>query len=293
MESFIRSKYESRRWAMNGPPPSDPSILENGAESTQHTPTEASPPASRRSTSVPTTARTVAPVHRIQPQPHRLISTGLRNQTAPALALAAPVPAAPAAVPSAANELFSLDFHSPPQSAATPESQQQQPQQDVKNNILSLFSTPSPIPPAGFGGASVGGAFGGSTSSTFGQFGAAAVQSQTASPWATATSAQPLQQTTSMMGSNGTGMWGASSGWTMPQSMQQQQPNVWSMNGAAAVQQQQGLFESSSIWSSVASAPATTSAPDPFGSFSTAQAAAAVTASKQDDTFGDLWGGFK
>ncbi|ETW78303.1 hypothetical protein HETIRDRAFT_388372, partial [Heterobasidion irregulare TC 32-1] len=24
MESFIRSKYESRRWAMDGPPPSDP-----------------------------------------------------------------------------------------------------------------------------------------------------------------------------------------------------------------------------------------------------------------------------
>ncbi|KAF8439314.1 hypothetical protein L210DRAFT_3402416, partial [Boletus edulis BED1] len=28
MESFIRSKYESRRWAMDGPPPSDPSVLD-------------------------------------------------------------------------------------------------------------------------------------------------------------------------------------------------------------------------------------------------------------------------
>lgn len=27
MESFIRSKYESKRWAMEGPPPSDPSVL--------------------------------------------------------------------------------------------------------------------------------------------------------------------------------------------------------------------------------------------------------------------------
>ena len=30
MESFIRSKYESRRWAKEGPPPPDPSILESG-----------------------------------------------------------------------------------------------------------------------------------------------------------------------------------------------------------------------------------------------------------------------
>lgn len=30
IESFIRSKYESKRWAMDGPPPSDPSVLEQG-----------------------------------------------------------------------------------------------------------------------------------------------------------------------------------------------------------------------------------------------------------------------
>ena len=32
MESFIRSKYESRRWALEGSPPEDPSTLENGQE---------------------------------------------------------------------------------------------------------------------------------------------------------------------------------------------------------------------------------------------------------------------
>lgn len=31
MESFIRSKYESKRWAMEGPPPADPSVLDGGA----------------------------------------------------------------------------------------------------------------------------------------------------------------------------------------------------------------------------------------------------------------------
>ncbi|KAF9042051.1 hypothetical protein BJ165DRAFT_1349726, partial [Panaeolus papilionaceus] len=29
MESFIRSKYESRRWAMEGSPPTDPSVLDS------------------------------------------------------------------------------------------------------------------------------------------------------------------------------------------------------------------------------------------------------------------------
>lgn len=31
VESFIRSKYESRRWAMDGPPPADPSVLDGDA----------------------------------------------------------------------------------------------------------------------------------------------------------------------------------------------------------------------------------------------------------------------
>ncbi len=30
IESFIRSKYESRRWAKDGPPPADPSVLDGG-----------------------------------------------------------------------------------------------------------------------------------------------------------------------------------------------------------------------------------------------------------------------
>ncbi|KAH7330619.1 putative GTPase activating protein for Arf-domain-containing protein [Rhizoctonia solani] len=33
IESFIRSKYESRRWAMEGPPPSDPSVLDGSSAS--------------------------------------------------------------------------------------------------------------------------------------------------------------------------------------------------------------------------------------------------------------------
>ena len=33
IESFIRSKYESRRWAMEGPLPADPAVLEGGGGS--------------------------------------------------------------------------------------------------------------------------------------------------------------------------------------------------------------------------------------------------------------------
>ncbi|KAF7326263.1 ArfGap-domain-containing protein [Mycena kentingensis (nom. inval.)] len=43
MESFIRFKYESQRWVMDGPPPQDPSPLDSGAAA--ETPAEpASPP---------------------------------------------------------------------------------------------------------------------------------------------------------------------------------------------------------------------------------------------------------
>ena len=36
MESFIRSKYESKRWAMSGPRPDNPKDLEDGTADAQH-----------------------------------------------------------------------------------------------------------------------------------------------------------------------------------------------------------------------------------------------------------------
>ncbi|KAH9982048.1 hypothetical protein BGW80DRAFT_1261212 [Lactifluus volemus] len=42
IESFIRSKYESRRWALDGPPPSDPAVLEGG-QATAEAASEPSP----------------------------------------------------------------------------------------------------------------------------------------------------------------------------------------------------------------------------------------------------------
>ncbi|KAI0809121.1 hypothetical protein BC629DRAFT_1713266 [Irpex lacteus] len=126
MESFIRSKYESRRWAMEGPPPSDPSP---------------------------------------QPH-HQLLSATLAGRSAhpaaptppPAQTQQTQPQAAPAPAQTATNDLFSLDFHNPtpPSSSAA---QQNQPKKDVKQDILSLFSAPPsqpsqpPTQAAQFGGA--------------------------------------------------------------------------------------------------------------------------------------------
>ncbi|TFY63464.1 hypothetical protein EVJ58_g3237 [Rhodofomes roseus] len=144
MESFIRSKYESRRWAMDGPPPSDPSTLDgqsSGAANTTATSAAQQP------------SRTATPV---QSNPHQLLSTSVANraqQNAPKTALPAPVapqaptPQAPPAAPTVSNDLFSLDFHAP---ASTPPSTSASPapRKDVKQDILSLFSTPAAAPAA-------------------------------------------------------------------------------------------------------------------------------------------------
>ncbi|KAF9261925.1 ArfGap-domain-containing protein [Marasmius fiardii PR-910] len=273
MESFIRSKYESRRWAMEGPLPVDPSILDSGREpSTQ--PTE--PPVSQASPPSPpaTTSRQAAPpATNRQPQGHQLLSAGLVNQHHPRAA-SNPVQVAPAAVPAQPpskapeNDLFSLDFHTPPSASPVNNgSASQAPKKDAKQDILSLFSAPPPQAAPAMGMAQFGGA----------------------SPWATAPVAtnQMNVQPTSMMGTSGAGMWGASSGWTGP--VPQAQSNVWGTQPSPPVAQQQpNLFASSNdIWGGAAGGG--THQPDPFGSFGTST----TTAQKKDDVFGDIWGGFK
>ncbi|KAK1231375.1 ARF GAP with effector function(s) [Marasmius sp. AFHP31] len=280
MESFIRSKYESRRWAMEGPPPADPSVLDNGqGQQAQH----AEPPAPPVSTPPPTNTssrQAAPPAANRQPQGHQLLSAGLVGQqhprapTNPAQAAPPPVQAAPAQPPAKApeNDLFSLDFHSPsPVNNATPASQA--PKKDVKQDILSLFSTP-PVQAAPAAG--------------MGQFGAMPGQS---SPWASApAAAQAPPQATSMMGMNGAGMWGANSGWTGNQAPTQ--ANVWGAPSPPTTQQQPNLFASSNdVWGGGSAGAGAQQ--DSFGSFASSAASPATTAQKKDDVFGDIWGGFK
>jgi len=285
MDSFIRSKYESRRWAMEGPPPSDPSVLENGAAST---PAEAVPPAipapqaqAQPTYSSPTVTQSTAAsprpgVTNRQPQPRQLLSAGIANRNNQALASPAVAPApsqqpAPPAQQSPADDLFSLDFRAPSNSSPAPTSASPPPKKDVKQDILSLFSTYTSAP-------AVQPAFGGFA------------QTQPDPVWggfASSTPVQPQQQpqTTSLMGNAGVGMWGASSGWNAPAAPAQ--PNLWANTtgaGGAPQIQQQSLFTTSDVWGSTGGAGGGPTG-DLFG--------ASAGAQKKDDAFGDIWGGFK
>ncbi|KAL0950505.1 hypothetical protein HGRIS_007314 [Hohenbuehelia grisea] len=289
MESFVRSKYESKRWALDGPPPRDPSVLEQGASAAPEAPpVQASPPPSvPRGTSHNTSSRHVstpsqqpATVTSRQPHAHQLLSASHVNQTnraiAPPAVQAQTVAPAPAPAVAPADDLFSLDFHAP--AAATPSAgSTAQPAKNVKQDILSLFSTPAATSPT----------------NNFGQPAGVLAQS---SPWAQQAPAQNMQysQPTSMMGQAGAGMWGVSSGWNAPaaQPAPPAQGNLW---GAPAVPQQQqqqpfgnALANTNDVWGSTG-----TSSNASNDLFSQPFASGAGTTQKKDDVFGDLWGGFK
>ncbi|KAJ7151725.1 hypothetical protein C8R46DRAFT_1166560 [Mycena filopes] len=272
MESFVRSKYESRRWALDGPPPPDPSVLDSEGVAATPDPigwgAAASPPRASNAT-----------VNR-QPQPRQLISSGHVNTRLPppaaGLKQPAPAPAPVPQPPTATEDLFSLDFHAPaaPVAPAAPK--------NAKQDILSLFSTPAPAP---------------IVSPQFGQFGAQQQQQQWGAPaqpiqqqWG-APAQQPMQQPPvqqSMVGNNGTGMWGASSGWAAPQ--QPAQPNLWGAPSPPVQQQPNAFADTNNVWGGMVSASSGGGGGmDLFG----APAAGQAQAPKKDDAFGDLWGGFK
>ncbi|KAL4257911.1 ADP Ribosylation Factor GTPase-Activating [Pleurotus pulmonarius] len=287
MESFIRSKYESKRWAMEGPPPRNPSTLDGGAPPPAAAPAPASPmqtasPSHRASASItnrhaivaqPTTATTSR-----QPGGHQLLSASLMNQ--PHRSIASPqtpsvAPAAstqPAPPPPPQNDLFSLDFHAP---SPTATSSAQPAKKDVKSDILSLFS--SPAAPAATPA-----------------FTPQATASFASSPWGAPQQQQPIAQqpgfaqATSMVGSNGTGMWGVNSGWAAPAATSQN--SLWGNSGATPAQTAytaNPLANTNNVWAGSAN-------PNASGDlFSTPFASTTINTQKKDDVFGDLWGGFK
>ncbi|KAI0761159.1 hypothetical protein BD413DRAFT_607240 [Trametes elegans] len=296
MESYIRSKYESRRWAREGPPPQDPSVLEGDAPPEQiPAPAQPAPPVQ----SVPSTTHTSCAsvsARSQHGQTHQLLSASVAasRQAAATPTAAPPQPAQPQAQQqqqqqqSAALDLFSLDFHAP--ASPPPQQQQEQPKKDVKSEIMSLFSAASPTvaaQPQAQQGAFAGlGGFGGQPQAAWGA-GAYGQAPQSAG-------AAPAQ--TSMVGSAGAGvgMWGASSGWNAPPASAPAQPNIWASAGpvsAGVPAQQQSLFSTSDVWSTPAAGPA--SAGVGGGLFGASSAGTTTTVQKNDDAFGDLWGGFK
>ena len=259
MESFIRSKYESRRWAMDGPPPVDPSILDNNSTAAEpvsvaETETPAfQPVASSTLISQQPSSRYAAspvvhsPLITRQPQ---LLSTSITNWSTQASSRTVPATTQPPAQPNQAaidDSLLSLDFHPPTSSTANNISAE--PKKGVKEDILSLFSTPAAT----------------TTGSTFGQFQAAPMQQQS-SPWDSLGSYQPPQPT-SMMGTSGISPWGANSGWNPPAAPP---GNLWGNMS----QQPMGI---SGNWDSRNVGSSNGGMIDP-------------STQKKDDVFGDLWG---
>ncbi|KAF8639402.1 hypothetical protein AX17_001527 [Amanita inopinata Kibby_2008] len=281
MESFVRSKYETRRWAMEGPPPTDPSVLEQAAPPSNTTQSEPEPqqPAAPAPRSRPThgisgsisNSRPAPPVTTRQPQPHQLLSANFTksatsNQSAVQSEATTTVPGTKGS--ETQNDLFSLDFHAPPASTAPATTGSlQQPKKDVKQDILSLFSTPSPAAQT--------------TNPMFNT-----LPSPAATPW---TSAPVVTQpSTSMMGTAGVGAWGTSSGWTGTAAAPTAQPNLWATPGTTTIPaQNSSLFNTSDVWST----PGPSQHQTTQDLFSTP--ATTTQANKKDDVFGDLWGDFK
>ena len=212
-----------------------------------------------------------------------------------------------------ADNLFSLDFHAPatttqPTQPVSSEAVKKDPKQD----ILSLFSYPTPVhmPTSAWQGAS---AF---PQQQYQQAGAGVAQAQAQVP------------KTGMLGTSGTGVWGASSGWQGPTASVAPgtgvgaagfgaggvpalpaQPNIWGspansmgmgMGLGVGPSAGNGLVDTASIWGGgPAPAPALGSGAFGMGT-GTGLGAGATPAGfgtqtnlKKDDAFGDIWSGFR
>ncbi|KAI6137408.1 hypothetical protein F5141DRAFT_1185985 [Pisolithus sp. B1] len=313
MESYIRSKYESRRWALDGPLPSDPSVLEDGGESSppldsEDTPRSApgSTPSERFSSVAPSSApssRSVpAHVHapnnistpraaspsltsstftRNQPQPRQLLSVAVARRAEQGQSQSQPQPQLQSqsqASTTTNDDLFSLDFHAP--APAKMASSPAPAVEDAKQDILSLFSASSSS---------------GSVPATVTASSGASVQSTNVS------------QTTSMMGLSGVGAWGVSSGWTPPVPVSGNR-GATSSGTPAAGYTTGGTFNTADIWASSSNSAAAANniahvggananGGDIFGSGSGGTFLNAgqslLSQPRKDDVFGDLWGDFK
>lgn len=295
MDSFIRSKYESRRWAREGPPPVDPSIL----ESSDNTPRESTPistsiqeqPISNIPISVTNESPSTSTPTTRQPRPHQLLSAATVGRSsvaqpvqgvAPTIERKPPVSQPPS---QPVNDLFTLDFHAPSPSLNTPQPSNQ-PKTDVKSDILSLFSSSSTT-----------GVSDGSQPAT------SVVQNNTDlfAAWGqqAQTQATPV---TSMVGQTGVGMWGVQSGWSAQPISQAQssQADIWgsftstsspnSASGPQKVGNTNALFETSGVWGG--NVVNTNGAGNGRNDFPDVRLSSAQM-QKKDDVFGDLWGDFK
>ncbi|PLW20832.1 hypothetical protein PCANC_08240 [Puccinia coronata f. sp. avenae] len=143
IESFIRSKYESKRWAMDGPVPEPETLDDAGAAAAPPAaPASAPQKAAASNASIPKiTSSTISkPVTTVSATNSSVDFFGSSNdQSAKPASVAPNVATANAIQPNAGGGLFDLDF-SPQASAAAATATAPAGRKDVKNDILSLFS---------------------------------------------------------------------------------------------------------------------------------------------------------
>jgi len=259
VESFIRSKYESRRWAMDGPPPQDPSVLDQDSAKSEDVPEQviiSDPLPAPRSQSSPVQSNNSRGAHPLLSSSvlasRQAAATPPAATRSPPLVAAARAPAPPA--PKPADDLFSLDFHSAPTAASQPGSA---PKKAAVNDIMSLFSTPAAAPVPATNNTAWGNTWGAPPPAA----NAAATSSNDV--WGNFASASPVANTTSFFNTTQT----VAPGFGASQPAQ----NIW---GASSTTTTQPASGSTGGWGW--DAPAATK---PTGQ----------PAAKKDDVFGDLW----
>ncbi|WRT68227.1 uncharacterized protein IL334_005203 [Kwoniella shivajii] len=266
IESFIRSKYESRRWAMEGPQPRDPSVLEQGGGSAAH----AEAPRPTPTSSVPPPAPAAAPkthpllsrsTAKAAPPPAPMVDLFGSDEppslappvtTAPPQSRPQPTQAAPASTagvqppaPTGGSSIFDLDFRTPtPSSTNNTQQQQSQAQAQGKNakaDIMSLFSSTSPTSTTSAPPPNIGGGFFNSqpapNQNQFGSWNGGITNSAPPQP-------PSYAQTQSALPSSSSGGWGGiqvdQNAWGAPTSSQPQQQQQYHQAPATAPAQTQG-----------------------------------------------------
>ncbi|BGP25186.1 arf GTPase activating protein [Rhodotorula toruloides] len=309
IESFIRSKYESRRWAMEGPVP-DPETLDGDANGVSVAESVAPPPrtSSAASASAPRKAAATTSIDLLSAAP----STTRTSSSSSARST-------PAQPKQAQDSLFDLDFGSSPSAPSTAPAASPaptQPKRDPKADILSLFNAappPQPVRPVSHAqqpshGAGSGGGLGGLTTGLAGlSFGAqpSASTGRGADPagWGASTSypAPASQARTGLSSSSSFGDFGGFSSAPSAATPHTQTSDPWASSTTTS--------SSSSIWgnSGTPAVGPAVKANDPFaefGSFSTPAASGGSDIWASSGTgsdggaktgggaggFGDIWG---
>lgn len=267
MESFIRSKYETKRWALEGPVP-DPESLDDDDDESPEPSSSASIPAptsSVASTRKPTAIDLLAGPPRSSSTSSRTAAPAPPSATVTPLQTPQPAPV-PAPPPVQGGGIFDLDF-----SAPAPQPVQRK---DPKADILSLFASAPSIAPTNQQQHARQSSFG------IGKLSLGGPAAVVADPWGAPTQQyqqRPPQNVQAPPAPVGGG-WGGFESYNQPPPPSKP-PNDLFGSGTA----------STDVWGS--SSTAVQAAPDPFGEFAGGGfgGSTAGGGKKVQDAFSDIW----